>query len=137
MKSLEQLIAKKREELRELQMEINGMEKALQHISGSAPQPKQRAARSDVKKQVLTLLEKQGKAGLNAATAVEMAAKQGYRLERGTVSSLLSRLKGDRTVSYDGSVYRLKEFGDDPNSDSHNEKAEASVHPFPASKSAP
>ena len=68
---------------------------------------KVRATRSNVKSAVLDLLERVGQNGLNAAIAVDMAAQDNLNLDRGSVSSLLSRLKNDRVVSYDGSLYRL------------------------------
>lgn len=66
-----------------------------------------RATRFDIKKSVLDLLERAGESGLNAAMAVEMAREQGQELERGSVSSALSRLKAAGVVQYDGNVYRL------------------------------
>lgn len=71
------------------------------------PKSKLRAPRSNVKQTVLEILEEAGVAGVNAAFVVEHAARNGISLERGTVSSLLSRFKSDGTVTYDGSVYRL------------------------------
>ncbi len=71
------------------------------------PKVKLRAPRSNVKQTILDLLEQAGTSGLNGASAVETAAKAGVSLERGTVSSLLSRLKNEGVVAYDGSVYRL------------------------------
>lgn len=71
-----------------------------------------RAAKGSVKTTVLDLLKEAGRRGLNAATAVDLAKSKGIELERGSVSSLLSRLKTDDVVIYDGSVYRLKEFNE-------------------------
>ncbi|MBY0349492.1 hypothetical protein [Tabrizicola sp.] len=77
------------------------------------PKVKLRAPRSNVKQTILNLLDQAGAVGLNAATAVETSAKAGVTLERGTVSSLLSRLKNEGVVSYDGSVYRLTKYKGD------------------------
>jgi hypothetical protein len=79
----------------------------MREASGE-PKVKLRAPRSNVKQTILDLLEQAGDEGLNAASAVEKAAKAGVALERGSVSSLLSRLKNEGVVTYDGSVYRLK-----------------------------
>lgn len=84
----------------------------IREASGQ-PKFKPRAMRSNVKQAVLELLEQVGDKGLNAATAVEAAGQAGISLERGTVSSLLSRLKNDGTVVYDGNVYRLKKHSSD------------------------
>ncbi len=79
----------------------------MQREARGEPKLTVRAPRSNVKQTVLDLLEKAGDAGLNGAMAVEMAAKAKVTLERGTVSSILSRLKNDGVLTYDGSVYRL------------------------------
>lgn len=74
------------------------------------PKVKPRAPRSNVKQTVIELLEAAGADGTNASMAVEQAAKVGISVERGTVSSLLSRLKSEGVVWYDGNVYRLMKF---------------------------
>ena len=74
------------------------------------PKVKLRAPRSNVKQTVLDLLEAAGEAGLNATSAVDTAKNSGLTIERGTVSSLLSRLKNEGVVVYDGSVYRLVKY---------------------------
>lgn len=79
----------------------------MQREARGEPKMKIRAPRSNVKQTILELLTKAGDAGLNAALAVETAAKAGVTLERGTVSSLLSRLKNEGVVTYDGALYRL------------------------------
>jgi hypothetical protein len=71
------------------------------------PKARLRAPRSNVKQTVLDMLERAGAVGINAAMAVEQAAQQGVSLERGTVSSLLSRLKNEGIVTFEGGVYRL------------------------------
>ncbi len=71
---------------------------------------KSRAPRSNVKQAVLDLLEKVGSAGLNASMAVDMAASEGLALERGTVSSLLSRMKNEGVVIYENGLYRLSTY---------------------------
>lgn len=66
-----------------------------------------RAQKGSVKSTVLQLLAEVGAAGLNANSAVTLADKKGIRLERGSVSSLLSRLKNDGIVTYSDDRYRL------------------------------
>lgn len=110
MKALEEHIARKRAERDKLNVEIAALEVALKVTSGEPAVTKARAPRSNVKTLVLDLLSAVGSQGLNAATAVERAEAKGERLERGSVSSLLSRLKAEGVVFYDGSVYRLTKF---------------------------
>ena len=79
----------------------------MQREARGEPKVKLRAPRSNVKQAVLDLLENAGADGLNAALAVEAAAKAGVTLERGTVSSLLSRLKNEGIVTHEDGLYRL------------------------------
>ena len=67
--------------------------------------------RGDLKDVVLALCEEAGEAGLTAAECVALAQeKRGITLQPASVSSLLSRLKADDTLFYDGARYRLKRF---------------------------
>ena len=68
-----------------------------------------RAPRGNVKAALFDLLKEVGSTGINANSAVEMGLKRGIEFDRGTVSSLLSRLKRDGAVEYDGDRYRLIE----------------------------
>lgn len=91
---------------------LKGQESLLLDMMNEAPKEPttKRAAKGSVKVRVLDLLEKQGRSGLNAARAVELSEASGDVLDRGSVSSLLSRLKQDDVVAYDGSNYRLKKY---------------------------
>lgn len=135
MKALEEMLAERQAQLTQLRTEIALLEDAIRRTSGEPEKPqKQRAARSNVKSLVLDLLKEVGADGLNAGIAVDLAQKRGDHLERGSVSSLLSRLKSEGTVTYDGSVYRLSQFS----SDSHErDTPSAAVFAHPASRVAP
>ena len=76
-------------------------------VETGEPMVKPRAPRSNVKQAVLDLLARYQESGLNAAMAVEYAKEAGTSLDRGSVSSLLSRMKNEGVVTYDGAVYRL------------------------------
>lgn len=119
MKRLEEKRDSIKREIEMLQSNLRLVEDLLQEEKGG-PAIKMRAPRSNVKQAVIDLLTKAGAAGINASQAVAMAAKDGVALDRGSVSSLLSRMKNEGTVEYDGSVYRLVAGPD---------KA-ATVHPF-------
>lgn len=105
LKVLEQKLDFVRREIEKLRAQESMLEELIRMDSG-APKVKPRAPRSNVKQAVLNLLERHP-AGLNAAMAVELAKEAGTQLERGSVSSLLSRMKNEDVVTYDGSVYRL------------------------------
>jgi hypothetical protein len=63
-----------------------------------------------VKALILDLAREAKAEGLNANIAVQMAAKHGVKLLRGTAASNLSRLKADNALVHDGNRYRLPEF---------------------------
>lgn len=105
-------------EMEALRNKIAGVETAMallnnetSDMGGQVAAPK----RTNVKGILLDLLREVGTTGLNAATAVEIANRRGTKLDRGTVSSILSRLKRDGTLVYEGERYKLKEFA--PRSD--------------------
>jgi hypothetical protein len=114
MRKLEQLLEHLEQEIEAKRQQAEGIRMALKALNGELPLPtpsRSGGVKPNVKKTLLTLLDEVGEAGLNAASAVEMAAKRGERLERPTVSSLLSRFKADGLVSYDNVVYRLLPAG--------------------------
>jgi hypothetical protein len=100
-------------ELEALKNKIGGLDIAISVLEGhSNASPTQVAVptgrKPKTKKVVLDMLGEVGVDGLVATEAVERAASRGVTLERGTVSSLLSRFKRDGLVDYDGDRYRLK-----------------------------
>lgn len=68
------------------------------------------SGRGKAKELLLDLLKEAGTTGLNATTAVEIAARRGKKLQRGTAASTLSRLKTDGVVLHEHDRYRLVEF---------------------------
>lgn len=108
MKDMKERLESIRREIEVLQ----GQERLLLDMLGE-DQPKatpKRAPKGSVKVRVLEMLESQGRSGLNAAKAVELSEAESDALDRGSVSSLLSRLKQDGVVVYDGSNYRLRKY---------------------------
>lgn len=118
-----------------LENQIAGIERAIALIDGEGDAPKQRqsGARS-TKRTVLDLLQEVGTSGLNATTAVEIAHRRGVTLDRGSVSSLLSRLKKDGVLTYDGDRYRLTRFSGNVKPHPNPDKAPPSVLEFEASR---
>lgn len=99
-----------------LNNQIIGLERAISLAGGEEPiaATKPSGRRVNNKGIVLKLLEEAGTTGLNAVSAVEMASRRGVSLDRNSVSSLLSRLKADNIVVYDGDRYRLANFSHRP-----------------------
>ena len=100
-----------------LDNEIKGIERAIQLVSASEAKDVSSSRKPQTKGIVLDLLEEVGTTGLDAAIAVRLASAKGLTVEKASVSSLLSRLKRDAVVEYDGERYRLPKYskrGDDP-----------------------
>ena len=99
-------------EIEALRNKIAGIEMAISLLDGDLPvnNERKRGRRGNVKGLLLNMLMEVGTSGLNASSAVEISERRGVPLDRATVSSLLSRLKADGAVDYDGTVYRLKKF---------------------------
>lgn len=126
-------ISDKENQIRKLEVELAALRSVLSKTTGEPdPSVKLRAPRSQNKELVLSMLEEVGKSGLNAALIVEMAEKRKQTVERGSISSLLSRLKNDGVLTYDGQKYRLKD-----STPSNSERVSATIVPITASKAAP
>lgn len=119
MKVLEDRLELVRRELEKLKAQESLLLDMIRVESGE-PKAKTRAPRSNVKQTVLDLLAEHLESGLNATIAIEIAKDRGVSLDRGSVSSLLSRMKNDGIVSYDGSVYRLPKSGGSPPANIHH-----------------
>ncbi len=109
--------------------EIKGIERAIALISAEENVPSSGGKRTQIKGIVLELLEDVGTTGLNATDAVQMANRKGLTIERASVSSLLSRLKKDGVVIYDGEKYRLPKFAK-----TGNQPSQTSFHVLPGMK---
>ncbi|MGC9418513.1 MAG: hypothetical protein ACP5EN_06015 [Rhodovulum sp.] len=107
--------------MRDMQSRLDSIEREIEKLTaqkeiilemmGAQPdEPQKRAKKGSVKAAVLRLLEEAGERGLNANQAVTRGKERGIDLDRGSVSSLLSRLKSDEIVAHDGERYRLKKF---------------------------
>lgn len=143
MKQLEELRDQLDRQIEELKNKREGVDLSIQTLARGgverevAEKPtRTRAPRSNVKTAVLDLLTQVKGNGLNAAMVVDMAREQrGVRLERGSVSSLLSRLKHEGIVVYDKKFYRLTEHA--PVEPEPRGNPSASVHPLRASGDTP
>ena len=106
-----------------LQVEIDGLRARLDEIdtllrlmNGEIPaetmesKPPRRQRRGDLKEIVLALYDEAGEIGLSSSECVEAAqTKRSVHLQPASVSSLLSRLKADGVLAYDGDRYRVKQ----------------------------
>lgn len=104
-----------RAELGTVKARLDEVENLLRIMGGEGtPEPliatSGRTRRGDLNNIVLSLCEQSGEAGLSSAECVERAGKAGTTLKPASVSSLLSRLKADGVLMFDGERYRLRRF---------------------------
>lgn len=118
---MKQRLLQEREELLRqrdaLDNEIKGIERAIQLVTADHSDPASGGKKPQTKSIVLDLLDDVGTTGLDATIAVKLANDKGFTVEKGSVSSLLSRLKKDGIVEYDGSRYRLPKYVKKPGED--------------------
>lgn len=117
MKFLYKRKAELQAELAAAQARLHEVEGLIRAMSGeAAPEPSAataipgRARRGDLNNIVLSLYEQAAETGLSTAECVATANMAGTPLKATSVSSLLSRLKSDGVLMYDGERYRLKRF---------------------------
>lgn len=104
-----------RTEFRAITVRLDEVEQMIKALGGEvSPTPEPtvagRARRGDLKSLVLSLYEEAGEAGLSSHGCVAVAKEKGVDLQPASVSSLLSRLKSDNVLFYDGERYRLKKY---------------------------
>jgi hypothetical protein len=90
--------------------ELRGMDRAISVMKGEAasPQEAERKPRTrNVKETVLSLVQKAGHEGLNVNELLIAAQRENIHLERGTVSSLLSRFKRENVLDMRDGRYFL------------------------------
>jgi CRP-like cAMP-binding protein len=80
---------------------------AISLLSGEseAPSTEPPRRRRHVKATVMELISASGQTGVTAAEIVEQARSRGRELDRPSVSSLLSKLKADGVLTFDGERY--------------------------------
>jgi hypothetical protein len=88
-----------------LQNQLVGVDTAMKVLGaegGTLPTP-----RRNVKRMVLEVVQEAGKVGVTASEVISRAAAKGRALNAGSVASLLSRLKQDQILTFDGERYYL------------------------------
>src|SRR5262249_262638 len=110
---MEKLIAERerlRKQIEALQNELKGLERAIAVLGadavgqyGDASAIRERGRK--VKGTILSLVENAGPTGINVNGVLDAAKAKGVRLERGTVSSLLSRLKRESILGMTAGKY--------------------------------
>jgi len=91
-----------------LKGERAGFDRALKMLGGqesAADQPIRKERARGVKETVLAAVQNAGSAGLTVSQLLERTEREGVHLERGTVSSLLSRFKREQILDMEDGKY--------------------------------
>lgn len=95
----EKLIA----EITALQNQLKAWDEAILMMEGTAPTatpaPEIKQRGKNVKDTVISLVQNAGEGGLNVSALMEKAKDNGIHLDRGSVSSLLSRMKREKVFA--------------------------------------
>jgi len=108
MKAVEGEEARLLREIEALQNQLIGVRRSIALLNGDDPErvaATTRKARSPIKDAVLGLIGEFKETGLSVNEVIELAQKRGQDLDRGSVSSLLSRLKREKVLDLQGSKY--------------------------------
>ena len=120
MSSKNESIKLLRERRDKLRAEVQGVQTRLDEVEfmlrtlgdeTAKVEEAKRTRRGDLKDIVLAMYEEAGEAGLSTQACIRWAKeRRGVDLQPASVSSLLSRLKADGVLFFDGDRYRLKRF---------------------------
>lgn len=92
--------------LADARIRLSTYERAIAAMGGPAVATDKRSRQSNVKRTVMGIINEAAQAGITAADVVERGNATGKALEKRSVSSLLSRLKREGTLTFDGERYR-------------------------------
>ena len=109
---MKRLIAERdrlRAQIEALQNQLKGLELAIGLMNGEeaavATPTAVRSRARNVKETVLTLVENAGEEGITVNGVLDAAKNNGIHLERGTVSSLLSRMRRENVLDMSDGKY--------------------------------
>lgn len=97
-------IKEKERGIEALKNKLLGLDFAIGTLSGGSEGGAQRPRRN-VKRTIMELINTAGDGGVTAAEIVQRAEALGRSLDRGSVSSLLSRFKREGVLRFDGERY--------------------------------
>jgi hypothetical protein len=98
-------IAQHQRAIEALQNQLVGVDAAMRALGAEGGMPP--TPRRNVKRTILEVVQEAGKAGVTASEVISRAAAKGRTLNAGSVASLLSRMKQDGVLTFDGERYCL------------------------------
>jgi hypothetical protein len=110
MKKLDEQIAMIDRQIQELQIKRQGLTEFRATLAGEPEAPAVKKRVTNVKPMVLDIMREAGAEGATSAEVYELARQINPAVGRDTISSVLSRLKGDGALSYSGERYYEKQY---------------------------
>jgi hypothetical protein len=107
-------IRQRERDLEALRNKLRGIDAAIAAVGGGSTTEPKRRNRRNVKKTAMDLIVEAGSAGVTANEIVDRASIAGRHLDRGSISSLLSRLKREGVLVFNGERYFLAGNRSDP-----------------------
>ena len=89
-----------------LQAKIAGLDYALLTLNDGVPLDPAKQGQRRVKRTILDIVNTAGSSGVTTNDVIQKAKANGRELNESSVSSLLSRLKAEGTLVFDGERYR-------------------------------
>jgi hypothetical protein len=114
MKQLREERERLRAKMEALENQILGIDRAIAILEGTehrGPEERHRDRSRNVKDTVLGLISDAGEGGLSVNQVLDKARTKSIDLDRGTVSSLLSRLKREQTLDMKDGQYFVRPPG--------------------------
>jgi CRP-like cAMP-binding protein len=96
-------IGRHQQAIEALKHQLSGVDQSMKALGGDAGAGPSR--RTNVKRTVMEVIHDASRVGVTAVEVVDRAAAKGRSLDRASVSSLLSRLKRDGTLTFNGERY--------------------------------
>ena len=110
MKMIEGELSRIRAEIDRLKAQEEVLVSLRTKMGGEAPEPQARRRSPAIKPLVLDVLTDAGFTGATSAEVDEVVRSRVPSVAKDTVGSVLSRLKADGALTYDGVRYYVKEF---------------------------
>jgi hypothetical protein len=115
MKIIEGELAQVRAEIERLRVKEETLLGLLGKMGGESPSPSTQRKRSpNIKPLVLELMNRAGFTGATSAEVDQAVRQRVPTVAKDTVGSVLSRLKSDGALTYDGERYYEKQFAPKP-----------------------
>lgn len=114
MKMLQEELDRVRASIDKLRIEEDTLERMLRRMNGQSGSKRERPRSPSVKPLVLDVMKNAGTRGATSVEVDQLVRRDVPSVAKDTVSSVLSRLKADGALVYEGDRYYEKQFAPEP-----------------------